>query len=140
MSEHTKIRVKPLEWESRQAGANVDFTAESAVGLYEVGTVHTGHAAILRKIGDGDYEDIVLVRGVGAEKAKAAAQADYERRIISAIEPDPAACNSFDDLVAALRMLRAYCAWQRDEGGSCHPTLNSAIDKADAALYRAGAA
>lgn len=73
-------RVKALEWSVR--AKNGDTTAQSVVGEYSVGEVHGSHMAMLR-VGERDAR---IARVAGFEQAKAAAQADYERRILSAIE------------------------------------------------------
>jgi len=77
------VSVKALKWGRR--ARNGDTYAESVVGQYGVGEVHARHVAILRTI-DGDK---VIARVAGFEQAKAAAQADYEARILSALEITP---------------------------------------------------
>lgn len=76
-------RVKPLEWERR--GKSEDWFADAEVGRYEVGLVHHRYVMTLRRISDGQWEDTRFTCGSGVEAAKAAAQADYERRILSAL-------------------------------------------------------
>ena len=72
-------RVKPLEWRNvRGDGTLAAFT--------DFGTVYT---ASERGWGFRNCPDATLVSG-GIEAAKAAAQADYEARVRSALEPTPA--------------------------------------------------
>lgn len=75
--------VKPLEWEEQMFGS--DWFANTVVGTYGVGVVHDAHIATLRFINDGQWDDVVFARGLELEEAKAAAQADYEARIRSAL-------------------------------------------------------
>ena len=99
-----QVRVKPLVWSDR-FGPNSEcsydhITADSALGLYRVEwkgwkdfdppTVCCGGAFI------GCYNTI--------QSAKAAAQADYEARILAAIEPQP---DPRDEVIA--RLVDALC-------------------------------
>lgn len=75
-------KVKPLAWE-RLKGIQTDFKAKCILGTYLVECFDDG---------DGDYYVWALEWGKiegpkmeSAEAAKAAAQADYERRILSAL-------------------------------------------------------
>ena len=75
-------RVKPLAWE-RLKGIQTDFKAKCILGTYLVECFDDG---------DGDYYVWALEWGKiegpkmeSAEAAKAAAQADYERRILSTL-------------------------------------------------------
>lgn len=88
--------VKPLEW--REKG--VDYFADTSVGQYCVGLVHTRFRAVLRAIVDGQWADIDVWSGGGVEAAKAAAQADYEARIRSALTTSPASSGVEGEAVA----------------------------------------
>ncbi len=76
-----KARVKALDWEQKRD----DWFANSPAGQYGVGIIHTAYVATIRNINDGQWDDEVIAHGLGLEDAKAAAQADYERRILSAL-------------------------------------------------------
>jgi len=84
------VSVNPLEWRPRSSAFADDWKVETVVGRYDVGIVHVNYTAIRRSIERGSEADTVLVRGVGLEVAKAAAQADYEQRIRSALQTVPA--------------------------------------------------
>ena len=113
MVEHTKIRVKPLEWVE-----DTETTTDDDGGPFEgvprvLKVWRAGPYTIIRQPGlhgrfilRGKSDGVGLVMQTLAP-LQAAAQADYERRILSAIEPDPDACNAFDDLVAALKRVDA---------------------------------
>jgi hypothetical protein len=79
-----KPRVKPLVWE-RSKGVQTDFKAKCVIGVYLVECFDDG---------EGDYYVWALEWGkiegpkmASADEAKAAAQADYEARILAALEP-----------------------------------------------------
>lgn len=87
------VKVKPLEWEETHTRRseedpttewNGGFKADSALGYYEISMGFGSDAyywAVTSPLGDdvgSDFED--------PSYAKAAAQADYERRILSALE------------------------------------------------------
>ena len=83
------VRVKPLAWQDFG-----DYGAKACAML-------NSSYMIMRWNGRGEYEVSVSVPGHGSafdgerfhptiEAAKAAAQSDYERRILAAIEPNPA--------------------------------------------------
>jgi hypothetical protein len=81
-----EIQVKPLRWKKSWNGK--DWSAHSTAGRYDVGIVGTGNSAILRLIqADGQTEDIIIASGLYFRSAKAAAQADYDARIRSALVP-----------------------------------------------------
>lgn len=81
------VRVKPLEWVRDPLGRG-DFSADTIAGQYSVGRLSDGYGAILRHIVDGGQYDQDVARGLPSVKAaKAAANADYESRIRSALEP-----------------------------------------------------
>lgn len=76
----TAIAVKPLEWREEPIPPAWESLASSVVGLYCI--PHGGNRFYLKlrdKVVLGDYPTLA--------KAKAAAQADYERRIRSALTP-----------------------------------------------------
>jgi hypothetical protein len=73
-------RVKPLEWKCRK-GLTVHWHAHSVVGLYRVGPGYMYPPE----------NELVRQPDALVETAKAAAQADYEARIIAALAASPAA-------------------------------------------------
>ena len=77
------VAVRLLDWRLKP-GTN-DLYAESAVGTYGVGLVHLGFVATLRNVEKNQWKNRIIARNVGLEVAKAAAQADYEQRIRSAL-------------------------------------------------------
>jgi hypothetical protein len=80
------IKVKKLRWKRHHARSG-DWQALSCVGFYEIGWVHFAHATLLRTIDkDAQTVDLVVARTGTAAEAKAAAQADYERRILAALD------------------------------------------------------
>lgn len=82
-AEPARVKVKALEWEETEW--NGGFKADSALGYYEISMGFGSDAyywAVTNPLGDdvgSDFED--------PSYAKAAAQADYERRVLSALEP-----------------------------------------------------
>lgn len=83
------LRVKPLEWELLDT-ALADCEAVTQVGVYNVGMVHGRAEAILRRVDSTDgWIDVAIFSGDSIEAAKAAAQADYEKRIRSALASAP---------------------------------------------------
>lgn len=77
------VKVKPLDWKD---GRNCECSAETVVGLYEVG-FDDGWWAQLEGGATWDWEPDRDPRSYeGPDAAKAAAQADYERRILSALQ------------------------------------------------------
>ena len=76
------VRVKPLEWEER-IGVTGTYDAKTPIGSFiaSVTDEGRGHWFIVGLSGSNYI-------GTTVEEAKAAAQADYERRILSAIELD----------------------------------------------------
>jgi hypothetical protein len=79
------VKVKPLVWRERPNG---DWRAHTIVGCYDAGRIHSRFWAMLRYVDPGaqDQDHVVLARGT-LEAAQAAAQADYESRVLSALEP-----------------------------------------------------
>lgn len=74
--------VRPLEWTCRNKAGLRSFVADSVAGVYEVFGAGAGWHTLNRatgQISQYDYEDA----------AKAAAQADYDQRIRSALFPAP---------------------------------------------------
>ena len=101
------VKVKQLEWEETHTRRsdedpttewNGGFEADSALGYYEISTGIGSDAyywAVTNPLGDNvgsDFED--------PSYAKAAAQADYERRILSALEPAAQEGHQDDEPVA----------------------------------------
>lgn len=88
-----RVKVKPLEWVD---GRNCECSAETVVGMYEVG-FDDGWWAQLEGGVTWDWEpdqDPRSYEGPGA--AKAAAQADFDRRILSALEDTLTAAQEAD--------------------------------------------
>lgn len=80
------VRVKPLEWRPA-AGDQADrrdIEAPSIVGFYDVLMIHSAYRAVVTLAN----KVVVIATGLGFEEAKAAAQADYEARILSALASD----------------------------------------------------
>lgn len=78
--------VRALEW--RRGSLLADWWAGSLVGRYEVGRISDDECvAILRFMVDDEVQDIRVGSAPSNRAAKAAAQADYERRILSALTP-----------------------------------------------------
>lgn len=75
--------VKALEWEVFN-GCD-EHLSDTIVGRYEVGQVGRFIIATVRSIKGGQWEDEVFAHCTSVEKAKAAAQSDYEARILSAL-------------------------------------------------------
>ena len=74
--------VEKLEWYRK----GNDWYAQCVLGTYGVGYVCTSYVARLRSVEDDQWRDDVLARGFDeVEAAKAAAQADYDTRILSQI-------------------------------------------------------
>jgi len=88
-AEYMAVAVKPLEWEEK--GRSGDYFAKTVVGRYEVGLVHTKFVTMLRAVDSVDADDFKLFDGGGLEAAKAAAEADYEKTIRSALVATPPA-------------------------------------------------
>ena len=80
--------VKPLDWQA----AGRDWCAVSAVGTYYVQwDDETGHWFAALENDAPDHHVIEPGDQPSLDAAKAAAQADYEIRILSALEPAPPA-------------------------------------------------
>ncbi|WP_420961137.1 hypothetical protein [Brucella sp. IR073] len=82
------VQVEPLKWHRRKGRG--EWYADTPVGRYEVGVIGAFWVATLRSIKDGQWEDDVVARKLSPMAAKAAVQADYERRILAAIAQAPA--------------------------------------------------
>lgn len=106
------VRVKPLEWSvearhymSIHHGCGLGFDYEAAAKVYSSGwIVMLGYETIYND-NDGDQDS-----------AKAAAQADYERRILSALSTPPAAVESNASVEARLREALEHYAKEYCEG------------------------
>jgi hypothetical protein len=83
------VVVKALEWERTSNGR--DWSAESVVGTYSVWCIGSRYIADIRQIkGDQWVDTIIAPNEVSASPAKAAAQADFEARILSCLStPSP---------------------------------------------------
>lgn len=86
------IRVKGLEWEAHpkdggivlSGGYQQSLRALSIIGPYFIWTNETGAEV---RLGNGLYKEQVIATTSGVDQAKAAAEADYRQRILSALEP-----------------------------------------------------
>lgn len=78
------VRVKPLPWEDRGETVTDQFRSDTVVGVYYIGRSRSGLWEWRSSATRGKYE----VRSL--EQARTEAQADYERRILSCLLPDPA--------------------------------------------------
>ena len=91
------VRVKPLEWVER-VGVTGTFDANTSIGHY---------IASITDDGRGHWFIVGLTTSnyttANIEAVKAAAQADYERRILSALSTPPAAAESNASVEARLR-------------------------------------
>lgn len=80
------VAVKPLEWEAHQDYCSTEEKAETVLGTWTVWTAKGD--AYYR--GPNDSAGTCIPGASGCKvKAKAAAQDDYERRILSALTPTP---------------------------------------------------
>lgn len=89
------VKVKPLEWKDAPVPPSGECLASSVVGLYCI--PHGSgifHLRFRDSIALGDFSTL--------DAAKAAAQADYEARIMAAIEPAPDLASENERLRAAL--------------------------------------
>ena len=79
------VRVKPLEWNvvSWEGGADT-WTSDTVLGRYHFEDDGFSEPPFILTL-----HQLVVGRYGTPEAAKSAAQADYERRILSAIEPSP---------------------------------------------------
>ncbi|MCC2098658.1 MAG: Lar family restriction alleviation protein, partial [Hyphomicrobiales bacterium] len=82
-----EVKVKELSWEQR----GKDWYADTPVGHYAVGTYRNHFIAMVRTVDSAHMEDIRLEEQPfdTVDAAKAASQADYETRILSALEGQP---------------------------------------------------
>ena len=137
------VRVKPLVWEDMG-----DYErAPSCVGVYEVGW-NGGAWAQCDDPSMWEWSSGEDHRSLTTSDAKAAAQADYEARIIAALEPAPSAPSpeavaraALEDAVAealyALSWAKANLAdysFQIGEGRKDFPVLDRALARAHAAI------
>lgn len=105
------MRVKPLEWSFFDAST---WWAETVGGLYRINERGDG-AVILAK--DADIMRYIDDNGddwggwPSIDHAKAAAQADYERRILSAIEPAPTTAQQAAEVL--LEVMAGDVEWER---------------------------
>jgi hypothetical protein len=103
MSKH--VKVKPLEWVAADEDEEDYVSAFSEIGAYSIERLSAGSWELTAELpSGGECSWYVTI-----EAAKAAAQADYERRILSALEPSPA----FEAMVEALEDGRVIAALMR---------------------------
>lgn len=138
------VAVKPLEWENVRVNYGPEtYEAKSPVGLYQVFTDEDSAAgAVLAEWAlDSQHFGMTsatsLGRYPGFEAAKAAAQADYGRRILSALsQPHPADERVVEALAphwADVLRSRADATHVQDSKGTVDLLRNTA-DKIEAAL------
>jgi hypothetical protein len=112
------VEVKPLEWTQGGPGYTYQFAASTVVGVYEIWSYDGLWTVYL--------EQKKLDVGLPASSdAKAAAQADYEQRILSALRSPPERRDA-PEPVAWLT------TWKRDgeEWVNAHANEVTAIDEA----------
>lgn len=102
------VRVKPLEW--NQSGRNC-IRAETSTDTYEILDGWVNGKFLLRSRHSDEWRDTLIA-------AKAAAQADYEARILAAIEiqPDPRDAAVIMQLVEAAEAQLQYMDMCGDKG------------------------
>lgn len=83
-------KVKPLEWR-RPTGCDTLSKVETIVGTYRVHTYPEANGVWFWRLSDESSYSVTVKNGEAPteEDAKAAAQADYERRVLSALSPAP---------------------------------------------------
>jgi len=114
------ITIKPLEWEPHPAGGEQALAA--GLGLYRV-----------HRNGD-DWYLVPDYMGIGG---KAAAQADYEQRILSAITPNAQLSDAAPDLLDALTDFVFVYGMNNAEAEELRTALGNIIEKAAAAVRKA---
>lgn len=111
------VKIKPLVWEGDghwHSGDNEGWLEEANTPFgwgyaIEFGNLANGSWVVLSTFGE------TLTGFDSPEAAKAAAQADYERRILAALEPNPTAQDREALIAATLeRAARAMDAWGND--------------------------
>lgn len=93
-SQPAGVRVKGLEW---RVAKNGDMHANTEVGQYAIGKVAGYIIVVLRRITRGIEDDADLKSYNSIDEAKAAAQADYRQRILSALEPHQEEAVAFEE-------------------------------------------
>ena len=83
------VKVKPLEWVDARFRDSPRETADTLLGTYEVLQWAQGDFGGGVPKDDPDAPNSEFGGAKSMEEAKAAAQADYERRILAALEPAP---------------------------------------------------
>jgi hypothetical protein len=126
------VRVKPLEWHDNRH-------AQSILGVYSINSWSSGAFSILRP--NKGYPDNNSFPTV--DEAKAAAQADYESRIFSALSNPSAAAESNASVEARLRedklaAERQYLEEIADGAWGDNPLTQSAAKERLAALSAVG--
>lgn len=105
------VAVKALEWvEEQRRGTFVKYIARTPFGGYEVNSEFTALTASGPMVCLPDWKgplDSSGRRAVSVEEAKAAAQADYEARIRSALSP-AATSNAVANLLTAAKAAKRY--------------------------------
>lgn len=123
--------VKPLVWRSNGKGR---VCADTPFGLYEVEHGRYG----MRLLHGGSFMQDDLQ---GIEAAKAAAQADYEARILSVLDMQPTVSPKQlaaqpDDVAALVDVIRVQTGLIRGGCGGAQNRLNICCDRIDATLAR----
>lgn len=129
------IKIKPLEWEYHPVGI---MAAPSTGHAYIFDTRMKGHFRSIKGFNpQRDFDTL--------DEAKAAAQADYERRILAALEPAPvtlaqAARVLLDEWMHGEGPLGDLVCYSMDEDGVMRPDIDgrwTEFPKIEAALLRA---
>lgn len=136
------VKVKPLEWR-RHPFYSDDWRADCVIGRYEAGLVHGKFVALLRHaVGDVGTRDERLTAGSGVEQAKAAAQADYEQRILSALtistDADEAREREDGDEFLNDDLVRQHLAAANARAASMEDLLNRNVISLGKSLAEAG--
>lgn len=132
------VKVKKLEWNEydNERGTPVRWDAEASnFGVfYSIVTQHDGYRVVF------DYEAVGAI-GVldNPESAKAAAQADYENRILSALEPSSARDQALEEASNVvnsdiIKELEDAIAWRKLPGKENHKATLGILERALSAI------
>lgn len=88
------VRVRPLDWIGTERNGVVEYwRAESGLHQYSEYEVYAIGQGLFR----ADFEGSRIMSGEAADKCKAAAQGDFERRILSALLSPEAPASSKEE-------------------------------------------
>jgi hypothetical protein len=107
------VKVKPLVWSGPEGDEGSDHIADTVAGRYLIcqSREHGGKFRLLLSYASGsNLYQTQLLDGATLAEAKAAAQADYERRILSALETTPAPVSEINE-----EMVERVMSWVRDD-------------------------